>query len=59
MSVAIDSDRSRQRSQTTFAGALLFIGEWPPHTLEQLGVKLCNDTGPEGFDRGERTINGG
>ncbi len=59
MSVAIDSDRSMQHSQTTFAGALLFIGEWPPHTLEHLGVKLCNDKGPEAFNQGERTITSG
>ena len=59
MAVAFGRARSRQRSQTTVAGALLFIGEWPPHTLEQLGVKLCNDKGSEAFDRGERTINSG
>ena len=59
MSVAIDSDRSRLRSQTRFAGAHPFIGEGRPHVLEQRWVKLCNDTGPEAFDRGGRTINDG
>ena len=59
MSVAIDSDRSRLRSQTTFAGAFLFIEEGAPHVLEQLGVKPFNGKGWDAFDRGERTINDG
>jgi hypothetical protein len=59
MSVAIDSARSRLRSQTRFAGAHPFIGEGAPHVLEQLGVKLFNGKGWDAFDRGERTVNDG
>jgi hypothetical protein len=59
MSVAIDSDRSRQRSQTTFAGALLFIGEWPPDMLDRLEVKPFDVKECGVFDRLERRINNG
>jgi hypothetical protein len=59
MSVANGSDRSRLQSQSRFAGARVFIGEWPPDMLDRLEVKPFDGKECGVFDRLERRINNG
>jgi hypothetical protein len=56
MSEAFGSDRSRLQSQSRFAGASVFIVEWPPDMLDGLGVKPFDGKERDAFDRRKRSI---